>query len=87
MTDDGRILDIKTGQQLKTKQRTGQDAKRWRRLVELMRGGIVNIITVSGVPLEKERIDEFISSLDDIIKDAEMEGKRLKNRKLRKKTI
>lgn len=83
MTDEIKLIDIKTGKQVQSKQRTGQDSKRWRKLLELLNDGTVRLEGLGGIQMKPSEINEFIGHLDDIIKIEKAAEQRLIMRKRR----
>lgn len=83
---DNTLVDIKTGQPIKgTRQKTGQDAKRWRYLIERLTAGEYVLMT-SGVDLVKGGyLDATISTIDEKIEDEYKVKKREEVRKRRGK--
>ena len=83
MNDTKNVISIDTGKPLKEKAKTGQDAKRWKMLIEYLKDGFATL-TIAGTVLEKNELDGLISHLDDKIKQTDMEQRRLKMQRRRK---
>lgn len=63
-----KLVDIKTGQPVKTngRQKRGQDAKRWKYLLGMMKRGEA-VIMMGSVPIVGDLLTETIEFIDDEI--------------------
>ena len=83
------IVDIKTGKAIseppkKPRQKTGQDAKRWRKMYELLESGIMTLVS-TGNTLSRDDIKNLSGTLDELIDIDYHEQKKIATRKRREK--
>ena len=84
MTD--KLVDIKTGQPVKTneRQKRGQDAKRWKYLLGMMQRGEA-VIMMGSVPIVGDLLKETVEFIDDEIANEYKARKKEEARKRRSK--
>jgi len=82
-----KIVDIKTGQPVKTneRQKRGQDAKRWKYLLGMMQRGEA-VIMMGSVPIVGDLLQETIDYIDEEIAKEYKAKKREEIRRRRSKS-
>lgn len=66
----------------KSRQKTGQDAKRWKKLFNLLDNGIISLIS-AGNTLSRDEVRKLVETLDEMIDEDAVELKRLAAKKRR----
>lgn len=83
MSENGKVIDIKTKKRINSKKAT-MDAKRWQLLIRYLREGLMTV-TIAGATLDKDEVGGLIEHLDSKIKADEKDQKRLANREKMKR--
>lgn len=81
---DNNVVNIQTGEPLKTNQRQSPEGKRWLLLEEWLRAGIAKL-SIDDQELSDDELTAFIVYLDNLILTRVRQEKKAQQRKRRKK--